>query len=151
MEVCAPSRIIFGHCVEFNVPGGVIQDQISAACSETFPKCDAYYLSTTAYKYLDCYKLVSMSATKTTKATNSDESKKSMIALYIPLAVMCLAILIVAIHIICMFFKRKKENLRRESSITEHFNTNGIALRFVSNNNFPALSTGRSFSSASAI
>lgn len=150
LEVCAPSRIIFGHCVEFNVPGGVIQDQISAACSETFPKCDAYYLSTTAYKYPDCYKLVSMSATKTTKATNSDESKKSMIALYITLAVMCLAILIVAIHII--FFKRKKENQKRELSITEPFNTNGIALRFVSNNNnFPALSTGRSFSSASAI
>lgn len=58
LEVCAPSRIIFGHCVEFNVAGGVIQDQFSARCNESFPKCDSHYLSSTAYKYPDCYKLV---------------------------------------------------------------------------------------------
>lgn len=50
LEVCAPSRIIFGHCVEFNVAGGVIQDQFSARCNESFPKCDSHYLSSTAYK-----------------------------------------------------------------------------------------------------
>lgn len=58
LEVCAPTRIIFGHCVEFNVAGGVIQDQFSAPCDEHFPKCDAFYLSSTAYKYSDCYDLV---------------------------------------------------------------------------------------------
>lgn len=41
---------VSGHCVEFNVPGGVIQDQLSAPCNETFPKCDRIYNSTTAYK-----------------------------------------------------------------------------------------------------
>lgn len=30
-------------CVEFNVGGGVIQDQRSALCNETFPKCDAMH------------------------------------------------------------------------------------------------------------
>lgn len=60
LEVCAPSRIIFGHCVVFNLLGGVIQDQWSSPCNDTFPKCDGVYHSTAAYKYPDCYKLVSM-------------------------------------------------------------------------------------------
>lgn len=58
LEVCAPTRIIFGHCVEFNVPGGVIQDQLSTPCDEIFPKCVRIYDSKTAYKYQDCYQLV---------------------------------------------------------------------------------------------
>lgn len=58
VEVCAPSRIIFGHCVEFNVHGGVIQDQMSTPCNDMFPKCDLIYNSSDAYKYPDCYKLV---------------------------------------------------------------------------------------------
>lgn len=39
-----------GHCVEFNVPGGVIQDQLSTPCNDIFPKCDGIYNSMTAYK-----------------------------------------------------------------------------------------------------
>lgn len=58
LEVCAPTRIIFGHCVEFNVRGGVIQDQISAPCNAEFPKCANFYNSSEVYKYSDCYKLV---------------------------------------------------------------------------------------------
>lgn len=74
LEVCAPLRIIFGHCVEFNVGGGVIQDQRSAKCDDTFPKCDNIYNSVDAYKYPDCYKLVSLSDTlysTTTSSTNT--------------------------------------------------------------------------------
>ncbi|XP_052692623.1 uncharacterized protein LOC128170910 [Crassostrea angulata] len=63
LEVCAPSRIIFGHCVEFNLQGGVIQEQYSAPCNDTFPRCDKFYESSTAYKYPDCYQLVSVSCT----------------------------------------------------------------------------------------
>lgn len=59
VEVCAPKRIIFGHCVEFNAGGGVIQDQMSAPCNNSFPTCDDIYHSTEAYKYPDCYTLVS--------------------------------------------------------------------------------------------
>nr|XP_034327362.1 uncharacterized protein LOC105340785 [Crassostrea gigas]XP_034327363.1 uncharacterized protein LOC105340785 [Crassostrea gigas] len=58
VEVCAPLRIIFGHCTEFNVHGGVIQDQMSTPCNNTFPKCDLIYNSLDAYKFPDCYKLV---------------------------------------------------------------------------------------------
>lgn len=74
MEVCAPPRIIFKHCVEFNVRGGVIQDHLSAPCSATFPKCDEYYFSSDAYKYPDCYTLVSKSK-KIWKSFTSDESR----------------------------------------------------------------------------
>uniref|UniRef100_A0A8W8JGP8 Chitin-binding type-2 domain-containing protein n=1 Tax=Magallana gigas TaxID=29159 RepID=A0A8W8JGP8_MAGGI len=49
LEVCAPRRLIFGYCVEFNVAGGVIQRHWSAPCNETFPKCDTFYFSTKAY------------------------------------------------------------------------------------------------------
>lgn len=42
--------LFLGHCVEFNVRGGVIQDQKSAFCTKTFPKCDRFYYSTDAYK-----------------------------------------------------------------------------------------------------
>lgn len=57
LEVCAPKRIIFGHCAEFNVVGGVIQRHVTARCNNVFPKCDAIYSSLDAYKYPDCYKL----------------------------------------------------------------------------------------------
>lgn len=39
-----------GHCVEFNVGGGVIQDQRSAKCNDTFPKCESIYNSVDAFK-----------------------------------------------------------------------------------------------------
>lgn len=39
-----------GHCAEFNVGGGVIQDQMSTPCNDKFPKCDQYYRSVTAFK-----------------------------------------------------------------------------------------------------
>nr|XP_034317319.1 uncharacterized protein LOC105328143 [Crassostrea gigas] len=82
LEVCGPSRIIFGHCVEFNLQGGVIQDQYASPCYDTFPKCDKYYHSSTAYKYPDCYQLVFVSgviySTTTLKynitSTTTDES-----------------------------------------------------------------------------
>lgn len=42
--------LLLGHCVEFNVHGGVIQDQRSARCNQTFPKCENIYQSSDAYK-----------------------------------------------------------------------------------------------------
>ncbi|XP_065926425.1 uncharacterized protein [Magallana gigas] len=69
LEVCAPSRIIFGHCVEFNLQGGVIQEQYSSPCNDTFPRCDKHYSSSTAYKYPNCYQLVSLSGIIYSKTT----------------------------------------------------------------------------------
>lgn len=47
--------LFLGHCVEFNLLGGVIQDQMSSPCNDTFPKCDVVYrlnviLSSESYK-----------------------------------------------------------------------------------------------------
>lgn len=42
--------LFLDHCVEFNVAGGVIQEQSSARCNNEFPKCDVFYKSSTAYK-----------------------------------------------------------------------------------------------------
>lgn len=50
LEVCAPRKIIFGYCTEYNVAGGVIQGHKSAKCNSTFPKCGKSYNSTEAYK-----------------------------------------------------------------------------------------------------
>lgn len=41
--------LFLGHCVEFNLLGGVIQDQLSTPCNDVFPKCDDIYISTAAY------------------------------------------------------------------------------------------------------
>lgn len=52
-----------GHCVEFNLHGGVIQDQMTSPCNKIFPKCDAIFNSTDAYKYPDCFDLVAKRST----------------------------------------------------------------------------------------
>ncbi|XP_052710904.1 uncharacterized protein LOC128185317 [Crassostrea angulata] len=69
LEVCAPKRIILGHCAEFNEVGGVIQDQQLSPCSDVFPKCDHFYWSSEAFKYEDCYKLVEANEITTTLTT----------------------------------------------------------------------------------
>lgn len=79
LEVCAPERLILGHCTEFNEVGGVIQDQLLSDCNGVFPRCDDYYLSSEAYKYKDCYKLVEAkilitSTSKNVKHVPSDET-----------------------------------------------------------------------------
>lgn len=53
-----------GHCVEFNLLGGVIQDQMSFPCNNIFPKCDAIFRSTDAYKCNTLYhiKLINQSS-----------------------------------------------------------------------------------------
>ncbi|XP_052681663.1 uncharacterized protein LOC128162475 [Crassostrea angulata] len=57
-EVCAPNRIIFGYCTEYNVMGRVIQENYDANCTTHDPPCPAIYNSTDAYKYKTCYDLV---------------------------------------------------------------------------------------------
>lgn len=69
LEVCAPKRRILGHCSEFNIVGGVIQDQHSAPCNKIFPKCDGHYMSSDAYKYDDCYKLAQSARDLQTETT----------------------------------------------------------------------------------
>lgn len=118
MEVCAPKRIIFGHCVEFNAGGGVIQDQMSAPCNSSFPKCDDIYRSTEAYKYPDCYALVSggdfkaSTTTSTIGESDTGQEHKGTIIGIISAVVLVVTILVI-IGVLVLKFKR---SLRLPSS-----------------------------------
>lgn len=116
VEVCAPTRIIFGHCVEFNTGGGVIQDQMSAPCNSSFPKCDNIYHSTDAYKYPDCYALVSggdFKSSTTTSSTFGDsdtEQEQNGTISGIISAVLVVTILVI-IGVLVFKFKRRLSRL----------------------------------------
>lgn len=52
LEVCAPQRLMLGHCTEFNAVGEIIHhhDHNDSKCNDFFPRCDQHYFSTAAYK-----------------------------------------------------------------------------------------------------
>ncbi|XP_048768398.1 uncharacterized protein LOC125674985 isoform X1 [Ostrea edulis] len=55
LEVCAPETVIkHGHCAEYNLRGGKIQEFYVKSCK----KCVRDYVSTEAYKYQECYEKV---------------------------------------------------------------------------------------------
>lgn len=129
LEVCAPTRIIFGHCVEFNVPGGVIQDQRSALCKETFPRCPNMYNSWEAYKYPDCYKLVTMSKrteytttilpTTTSSNTPTEESFSAGTLMGIIIAAVVLVLLLVIIFVaVVLLCKRRRRDTKNKKEST---------------------------------
>lgn len=130
LEVCAPSRLIFGHCVEFNEPGGVIQDQISAPCIETFPKCAAMYLSSTAYKYPDCYQLVSKRVFVHARTVTATKSTLSVSSAFIPFFIGAAnGILIYMIYffckkklkpIFCRYIERRTDIKRKTASLLKN-------------------------------
>lgn len=113
LEVCAPSRMIFGHCVEFNLLGGVIQDQMSSPCNNIFPKCDAIFRSTDAYKYPDCFDLVERSTTVDTTerivlTTTTTTDNKTLTAVIVSTGTM--TILFVSFFIAVVLCKRKRHS-----------------------------------------
>lgn len=127
VEVCAPERIIFGHCVEFNFRGGVIQDQISAPCNKKFPKCDIIYNSTDAYKYYDCYMLVSKdkaiwlttkstSAKLTTLRTTTDESLFSQTLITITAILTCVVIVCLTVSLLIYKKTRMRNGMKLDES-----------------------------------
>lgn len=120
LEVCAPTRIVFGHCVEFNVLGGVIQDQLSAPCNATYPKCAEHYLSSDIYQYPDCYELVlknegSLAFEKKTETTTSKNTlvttngsgqEKTFLGVWIFVIISVLIIAVVLVLIICTCIRK---------------------------------------------
>lgn len=141
LEVCAPTRIIFGHCVEFNVRGGVIQDQLSTPCNATFPKCTYFYLSSDVYKYSDCYKLVlkkdESSLEQTTTTTTSKDTllttneSSHMKPIYIISIIVSIAIPPVAV-VLAFIYKR----IREQQFNGEQHNKNDMEMFFHSNDNY---------------
>lgn len=113
LEVCAPERLILGHCTEFNEVGGVIQDQLLSKCNDVFPKCDDYYLSSEAYKYEDCYKIVEANKLITSTSQNvkhvpSDEKVDGDASTIPILAGGILASGFVVLIVIILYVKRRK-------------------------------------------
>lgn len=125
VEVCAPARIIFGHCVEFNVRGGVIQDQITAPCNKTFLMCGSIYSSSDAYKYPDCYKLVSMSKVRTStkleptspiRTTTNETLYQNSAAIGVIVAVSLLVLLSIG-AIVSVEFKKNNTGKSEEAEL----------------------------------
>lgn len=120
LEVCAPRRIIFGHCTEYNVAGGVIQRQATAKCNSTFPKCANSYYSTEAYKFPDCYELVyikqdsktmTVQTEESTTTSRPDETKKNNPFMYVVIvAVVVICVLVFIIVILCKRHRRSTLN-----------------------------------------
>lgn len=119
LEVCAPERLILGHCTEFNEVGGVIQDQLLSRCNGVFPRCDDYYLSSKAYKYEDCYKIVEAKQLLTSTSKNvehvpSDKTVAGDRTSILILSVGISASGIVVIVIVIVYAKRRKIILWRK-------------------------------------
>nr|XP_022293622.1 uncharacterized protein LOC111104129 isoform X2 [Crassostrea virginica]XP_022293623.1 uncharacterized protein LOC111104129 isoform X2 [Crassostrea virginica]XP_022293624.1 uncharacterized protein LOC111104129 isoform X2 [Crassostrea virginica]XP_022293625.1 uncharacterized protein LOC111104129 isoform X2 [Crassostrea virginica] len=75
VEVCAPAKIILGHCTEFNDKGGIIQMQRRSPCNNSgFPKCEIFYKSSDAYKFQDCYMLVQKTHRNTSTSVKTETS-----------------------------------------------------------------------------
>lgn len=58
IEVCAPEYYIHGFCTEYNVYGAVIQPHYHLKCDIVDPPCANRYISTDAYLYEGCYKVI---------------------------------------------------------------------------------------------
>lgn len=138
VEVCAPSRIIFGHCSEFNVHGGVIQDQRSTPCNDMFPKCDSIYNSSDAYKYPDCYKLVTngeVSSTTLKYTTTSSiftritSDKPGSVYTWIIIAAVPLVLILISIIFVALGNKKLLPCCSLTSQPTTSSGKNGSSVR----------------------
>lgn len=132
LEVCAPKRRILGHCSEFNIVGGVIQDQHSAPCNKIFPKCDGHYMSSDAYKYDDCYKLAQSARdlqTETTTGKNGIQTGNGDILIL----VFGVAVLAAIGGVFTFVVVRKKCNI--PNSDTEKTNKNPRSTKAVNDQN----------------
>lgn len=118
LEVCAPERLILGHCTEFNVIGGIIQDHQSAPCNNgSFPKCDRLYSSSDAYKYPHCYHLVRPTTAPPTIAppTTAPKEKPTTDKMtFIIAVIVAIVFTFFTITIVCwkVYFKKKLVSLR---------------------------------------
>lgn len=123
LEVCAPTRFIFGFCTEFNDVGKVIQGHYDARCNSKFPKCDPIYSSVYAYKFPDCYELVygkrdSITTVLPQRIKSTDETDRFNSFGEITFATYsCILVFVYLSYLICLLkqVKRKKNtNTRNE-------------------------------------
>lgn len=105
LEVCAPKRLIHGSCTEFNVAGGIIQTHKKVLCKT----CPAFYRSTEAFKYPECYQLVYNARGKNTTLKPTESTPDNTInrdAIIIG-AVVTVIILVILVTILLLMLKRR--------------------------------------------
>lgn len=123
LEVCAPSRFIFGFCAEFNVAGRVIQSHFGAKCNHEFPKCDNIYSSENAYRFPDCYELVyknrALKAAEHQQLRNtSDETeycKETRETAFVVYSI-CLVLCGICTMLMLLFLKKEKREKHHRTS-----------------------------------
>lgn len=119
VEVCAPLRLILGNCAEFNIAGGVLQDQESVPC---IPKCASYYNSSDAYKYPDCYKLPGH--TPPCPSDNAPTTNRGALIIGLTVSVVCLIILGVIMTTVFVLYTRIFNGARYPCTRQDSINTN---------------------------
>ncbi|XP_062570778.1 uncharacterized protein LOC134232815 [Saccostrea cucullata] len=77
VEVCAPEFYIQGYCTEYNINGARIQDHLYLRNGSIAVPFTSRYISTDAYKYSNCYSLVSHTNSFTSISTFIQTTVKS--------------------------------------------------------------------------
>lgn len=117
VEVCAPLRLILGHCAEFNIVGGVIQDQEYFSC---VPKCASFYNSSDAYKYPDCYERPRHKPPF--PSDNAPTSNRGTIIIAIIVSVV--GVIIIGVMIVFFLYRRILSGARNPCTRQDSSNTN---------------------------
>ncbi|XP_061167905.1 uncharacterized protein LOC133176859 [Saccostrea echinata] len=117
IEVCAPTWFCIGFCAEYNLQGERIQDNFNAPCRTFSNPCPPRYLSSEAYLYQGCYRLVetqkkeSLLHNKRTYDVASNDKET-----VITVSVLChIAVLLSALAVV--FYKRKHEKRSKPPKI----------------------------------
>lgn len=133
LAVCAPKKWIFGFCTEFNVAGGIIQQNPDAECNETYPRCDKAYSSADAYKYPDCYQIVYDNRKKTFTTTylpttlvpSKDIKDNGNMGSIAAISVIVIVVLSIVFLVVCCIIKRTRKE-KKELDEEEVINLTGI-------------------------
>ncbi|XP_062603154.1 uncharacterized protein LOC134264918 [Saccostrea cucullata] len=74
MEVCIPIWFCIGFCAEYNLQGERIQDNFNAPCTTFSKPCPPRYLSSDAYLYQECYRLVEIQKKKSVFVVTTEDN-----------------------------------------------------------------------------
>ncbi|XP_062587047.1 uncharacterized protein LOC134248666 [Saccostrea cucullata] len=111
MEVCAPIWFCIGFCAEYNLQGERIQDNFRAPCTTFSKPCPPRYLSSDAYLYQECYRLVEIQKKKsvfvvTTEDSGNDVPNNGTETIIIVSIICIIAVLLPALAVI--FYRRQR-------------------------------------------
>lgn len=128
IEVCAPIKTIHGHlCAEFDVKGGIIQEN-AYSCRNANVPCPPVYISTSAFKYQSCYDEVKEKQGIIKTSLENENIFKSSGNIYTSIALIVTGIIIVILLLCGLFCGIKKLITRKE--ISSHFEELKVLRKF---------------------